>query len=166
MIRLATTFSVFALLCSGMACSSSDSDEDHSGASSGAHASSSGSGSAETGSCSGTATSSGGSSSSSGANSQVLEAPTLDGVAKMAGALHVTWTNPAAECESIVGERKATMANGMVMEEYKVAFTVPGEADNKHDTTATDDMTYTYRLRCKSGADESPYSNELSGNPN
>ena len=95
----------------------------------------------------------------------VVKAPKVDEVAKMAGALHVMWTNAEAACDAIEGERQAKMSDGTIMEKYKVAFTVPGEADNKHDTTATDAMTYTYRLRCKKGTTYSAYSNELSGNP-
>jgi hypothetical protein len=95
----------------------------------------------------------------------VLKAPKIDMIMKMMGALHVTWTNAEASCDSVEGERQATMSDGSVMENYKVVFTVPGEADNKHDTTATDAMKYTYRLRCKKGTTYSPYSNEMSGTP-
>lgn len=83
----------------------------------------------------------------------------------MMGALHVMWANPAVGCESIELERKATMADGTVHEEYAVAFTLPGAADNKHDTAATEDMDYTYRLRCKIGGTYSKYSNEMTQNP-
>lgn len=83
----------------------------------------------------------------------------------MMGALHVMWTNPEAGCDSIEVERKAAMADGSVHEPYAVAFTLPGAADNKHDTTATDDMDYTYRLRCKKSDKYSTYSNEVSKNP-
>lgn len=83
----------------------------------------------------------------------------------MMGGLHVMWTNAETACDSIVGERKAEMADGTVHEQYKQAFSVPGEADNKHDTTATADMKYTYRLRCKKGDAVSAYSNEMGGNP-
>jgi hypothetical protein len=93
------------------------------------------------------------------------KAPTIDGIMKMAGALHVMWTNPTPACDTIEGERQATMADGSIMEKYKVVFTVPGEADNKHDTTATDAMTYSYRLRCKKGGTYSAYSNEMTGKP-
>ena len=95
----------------------------------------------------------------------VPKAPTIDTVAQMQGALHVMWTNPTPACETIEGERQATMSDGSVMEKYKVAFTVPGEADNKHDTTATDAMTYSYRLRCKTGSQYSAYSNVVAGTP-
>lgn len=125
------------------------------------------------GGSSGTASSSGGSSSgdttsstsSSGSAATTLKAPKIDEVAKMMGALHVMWTNDQADCDSIVGERKAEMSDGSTMEKYKVVFTVPGEADNKHDTSATEDMKYTYRLRCKKGDAFSDYSNEMGLNP-
>lgn len=94
-----------------------------------------------------------------------LKAPTVTDIMKMMGALHVTWTNNDTTCDSVEGERQAQMSDGSVMEKYKVVFTVPGEADNKHDTTATDNMKYTYRLRCKKGTVYSDYSNEMSANP-
>ena len=93
------------------------------------------------------------------------KAPTIQTVAKMQGALHVMWANPTPACDTVEGERQATMADGTVMEKYKVVFTVPGEADNKHDTSATAAMTYSYRLRCKVGTAFSSYSNEKSGSP-
>jgi hypothetical protein len=93
------------------------------------------------------------------------KAPQIATVAKMMGALHVMWTNPTTACDTIEGERQAKMPDGTIMEKYKVVFTLPGEANNKHDTTATDAMTYTYRLRCKTGTLYSVYSNEMSGTP-
>ncbi len=93
------------------------------------------------------------------------KAPKMNEVIKMVGGLHVTWTNNEASCDAVEGERQAQMADGTVMEKYKVVFSVPGSADNKHDATATEDMKYTYRLRCKKGSSYSDYSNELSGNP-
>ena len=94
-----------------------------------------------------------------------LKAPAITDIMKMMGGLHVTWTNNDTTCDAVEGERQAQMADGSVMEKYKVVFSVPGEADNKHDATATDNMKYTYRLRCKKGSTFSAYSNEMSGNP-
>jgi hypothetical protein len=94
-----------------------------------------------------------------GGDASAPEAPALKSVAKMMGALHVTWTNPASGCDTIEGERKTAT------DPYALAFTVPGEADNKHDTAATAATTYTYRLRCKKGGVYSAYSAEMSGNP-
>jgi hypothetical protein len=89
-----------------------------------------------------------------------IGAPTLDKIMKMTGGLHVFWSNPAGvECDTIEGERKTPTTD------YKVAFTVPGSVDNKHDATATEKTTYTYRLRCKVGNDYSDYSNEKTGSP-
>jgi hypothetical protein len=93
------------------------------------------------------------------------QAPKVNSIAKMMDALHVMWTNKETSCDTIDGERQAQMSDGSVMEKYKVVFSVPGDADNKHDTTATADMKYTYRLRCKKGTTYSDYSNEMSGNP-
>ena len=148
------------LVCLVAACSSEDTTP--------TPTSSSSSGTAGSSTSSGGASSSGhstsGSTSSSGAATASLKAPKVDMVEKMMGALHVMWTNNETSCDTIELERQATM-DTMVHEKYKVVASLPGEADNKHDTTATEDMTYTYRLRCKKGADYSPYSNEMSGNP-
>ena len=94
-----------------------------------------------------------------GATSGTLQAPKLSMISPMEGALHVMWTNKQDDCDTIEGERKTDT------DPYAVAFTVPGEADNKHDMSATKDTTYTYRLRCKKGDAYSEYSNEMSRNP-
>lgn len=91
--------------------------------------------------------------------STTLAAPVLTDVMKMAGALHVTWKNVQTDCDSVDVERKTDTGD------YKVAYTVPGTVNNKMDTAATMNMTYTYRVRCKKGAEYSPYSNEMSKNP-
>lgn len=149
------------------ACSSEDTDG----------STSSSSGSPSTGSTSGssssnTSSSSGGSkngsntsSSGSSGGATDISSPTITAVNKMMGALHVKWTNPDPECENIEIERQAEMPDGTIHEKYEVVFTVPGTADNKHDTTATDDMKYSYRLRCKNGSKYSSYSDVKSGNP-
>lgn len=87
------------------------------------------------------------------------EAPMLTEVTPMEGALHLRWMNMQTDCDSVEAESK------MEGTDYAVAFNVPGSADNSMDTKATDDMLYTYRLRCKKGAQASPYSNEMSANP-
>jgi hypothetical protein len=109
--------------------------------------------------------SSGGNSTAGAGESSEPTAPTIADVMKMDGSLHVTWKNVDTSCDSVQGERQAKMADGSIMESYKVVFTVPAEADNKHDTSASDDMEYTYRLRCKKGSTYSAYSNEVSKNP-
>jgi hypothetical protein len=62
-------------------------------------------------------------------------------------------------------ERRSAQGNGLVVDEYKVIFTLPGSADNQMDDAATADLTYTYRLRCKTNGAYSDYSNEMSRNP-
>lgn len=85
--------------------------------------------------------------------------PQLRGLMKMAGALHVQWTLPTNPCDAVEVERKAGAA------EFAVAYTLPGDVDNKHDAAASTDAMYTYRLRCKRGEAYSSYSNEMSANP-
>ncbi len=93
------------------------------------------------------------------------KSPTISMVMKMTGGLHVMWTNGEKACDTIEGERKANASDGTEKAAYAVVFTVPGEADNKHDATATAALKYTYRLRCKKGGTYSAYSNEMSGTP-
>jgi hypothetical protein len=99
------------------------------------------------------------------AASPTIAAPTLVAVDGMEGALHVSWNLPKEACDSIEAERKAEMSGGMVMDQYKVVFSAPSGSEDHMDGTATDDMTYTYRLRCKVGSQYSKYSNEMGGNP-
>lgn len=84
--------------------------------------------------------------------------PTLDQLMKMAGALHVMWTNNQS-CDFVVGERKTGSTD------YVQIFSVKGTIDNKMDSAASADDEYTYRLRCKVGDNFSVYSNELTRNP-
>ena len=144
-----------------LACSS----EDKTSSSSGSPGSSSGT----SGTSGSAAASSGGASGTSGTSgtpaAEAPLAPKLDQVAQMAKVLHVMWTNPATKCDSIEGERQAQMPDGTVMENYKVAFTVAGDIDNKMDTGAAEQMKYTYRLRCKVKSTYSPYSNEAGETP-
>ncbi len=88
-----------------------------------------------------------------------LQAPQLDQLMKMAGALHVFWTNVQPDCDSVRLERSTDAAA------WAERFTLPGTADNKMDATATANVTYTFRLRCEKGGAFSEYSNELSMNP-
>lgn len=96
---------------------------------------------------------------SDGTSTSKLQAPMLLHVVPMDGALHVKWMNMQDDCDTVEGE---SMMEGMG---YDGAFSVPGSVDNKMDAAATDDMMYTYRLRCKKGANVSEYSNEMSANP-
>jgi hypothetical protein len=96
----------------------------------------------------------------SGGTENPIGAPELTDIVKMAGSLHVVWDLPSeTKCDSIEGERKTET------EPYAVVWTVRGSVDNKHDGDATENTTYTYRVRCKVGAAYSDYSNELGKNP-
>ncbi len=89
-----------------------------------------------------------------------LAPPTLTALAKMAGGLHVNWKNGQKDCEGIEAQRKSSA------DDFKVIFTVPGAANNKHDGVGlTAGTPYTYRLRCKKGDAYSAYSNEMTGTP-
>lgn len=83
----------------------------------------------------------------------------LKSVEKMDGALMLYWMNMEAGCTTVEGERKE--GSGA----FAPVFSVPGEVDNKHDTTATKDEKYTYRLRCLKESTASAYSGEVSMNP-
>ncbi|HVX97480.1 MAG TPA: hypothetical protein VHK47_21380 [Polyangia bacterium] len=119
--------------------------------------------------CGAAACGSSGSSASSdgGGDAQVsssLLAPVLDTLkpvpadAGMPG-LHVGWTNQTAGCDAVEGWRKDALAP------YAIVFTEPGTARSHDDFTATQNVNYTYRLRCKKGGAVSEYSSELSANP-
>lgn len=75
-----------------------------------------------------------------------LEAPVLMEVVPMEGALHLMWMNMQKDCTSVDAERKSGSGT------YEPAFSVPGALDNKMDAAATENLTYTYRLRCKKGS--------------
>lgn len=88
-----------------------------------------------------------------------LKAPTIDSVNKMAGALHVFWTNAETTADEVVLERKTSTVP------YVIVATLPGDSDNLHDVDANQATMYTYRVRCKKGSAYSPYSKEKSGSP-
>lgn len=146
---------LFALGCSDSD-HGSDSNDPHAGhsAGSGGSAGSSGAGGSVAGSAGGGASGAAGT-----PGTAAPLAPTLTELMPMTGALHVMWTNNEPACDTIEGERKSPT------EDFKVVFSVPGEADNKHDGTATEPVEYTYRLRCKKGDQVSPYSAEMTGKP-
>lgn len=92
--------------------------------------------------------------------SDLPEAPVLDTVAALHGALHLFWTNVTRDCDSVEIERKTESAP------YGLAFSVPGFNEDHSDDSATDGSTlYTYRLRCKRGGVLSDYSEEQSRTP-
>jgi hypothetical protein len=91
----------------------------------------------------------------------VLLAPVLVSLMPMHGGLHVMWENKQAGCDAIQGERKDAADL-----DFKLLFTIPdGTVDNKHDATVASGKTYTYRVRCKKGAEFSVYSNEIKASP-
>lgn len=94
--------------------------------------------------------------------SQAALAPKLVSVEPMVGSLHVSWQNQSA-CDVIELER--TNPGTPMMASFTLLYKLPGAADNKHDATATQPLTYTYRARCARGGQYSAYSNELSGDP-
>lgn len=94
-----------------------------------------------------------------GSSSGALQAPMLMKCMPMEGALHLEWMNMQKDCDSVEAERM------MHSNPFEVVFSVPGSVDNKMDGTATEDMDYTYRLRCKKGDKYSDYSNEMMANP-
>jgi hypothetical protein len=98
---------------------------------------------------------------SSAADANALPAaPTIASISQMAGGLHVVWKNNQKDCDKVQGERKSAA------EPYKVVFSVPGSADNKHDASGLVAGTeYTYRLRCVKGDAMSDYSAEKAGTP-
>jgi hypothetical protein len=76
-----------------------------------------------------------------------------------AGTLTITWTNEETDCDNVEGWRKDAL------DPYAVVFTVSGQTTAQDDPGATGNFNYTYKLRCKRGADYSPYSFEESANP-
>lgn len=120
-----------------------------------------GGGTMTTGSTTGSTTSSTTGATTSTGSQNMLQAPVIDMVEALHGGLHVFWTNVQTDCDSVEAERRDG-ADAM----FQVVFTVPGTVDNNADDMANDPMVeYTYRLRCKKGADYSPYSNEMSATP-
>ena len=93
------------------------------------------------------------------AQTSTVQAPMMESVQKMGGALMVAWMNMDAGCSAIEGERKDGAGA------FVLSFSLPGDAESKHDTAASGDMTYVYRLRCKKGNSYSPYSDEMGMNP-
>lgn len=84
--------------------------------------------------------------------------PKLTEIMKMAGGLHVMWELPE-RCDGVELERKEPT------KDFAVAYELPGTVNNKHDGLATEDVSYTYRARCKVDAGHTEYSNEMSANP-
>lgn len=99
--------------------------------------------------------------SSSAAPSMDPQAPQLDTVGALHGALHVFWTNVTTDCDAIEIERKTEM-----MPTFAPLLSVAGDIEDQADDSATNyDMVYTYRLRCQRDGVFSPYSDEGSRKP-
>jgi hypothetical protein len=90
---------------------------------------------------------------------EALAPPVLDGLMRMDGGLHVTWTNVESGCSAIVGERSR---DGGV---WAVAFRAPGAYDNLHEGGLDAGVLYSYRLRCEKAGRVSKASNEKSALP-
>jgi hypothetical protein len=96
---------------------------------------------------------------SGGTSSGPPQAPVMQSVEPMQGALHVVWENVTPDCETIELDRKKDA------EAYMLAYTLIGQATSQHDTQATAPGTYCYKARCTKGDLVSPDSNELCGTP-
>lgn len=94
-----------------------------------------------------------------GGAANVPETPQLVMVKPMAGVLHVEWST-TPPCDFIEAERKDDQHPT-----YAHAFEVTGDKTSHMDGDAAMNMTYTYRLQCKVGAQLSGYSNEMGANP-
>jgi hypothetical protein len=93
-----------------------------------------------------------------GGPSGSAEAPRLLEAAPFSLVIKITW-EIKSPCDAIEGERKTEV------DPYEAIFEVPGTDTVYVDAEATDDQAYTYRLRCRRGADVSAYSNEKTANP-
>lgn len=87
-----------------------------------------------------------------------LEAPVLEEVLPTAKMLRVRWSL-SSSCDAIDGERRTDTVT------YIPVFTTSGTDTNFVDDEATENQTYTYRVRCVRGDEVSDYSNQLGGNP-
>lgn len=94
------------------------------------------------------------------AGGETLEAPIFDTLKPNASkTLTVGWTNVQKDCDGVEAWRKDAL------DPYVVVFTAPGTASSQDDPGATQNINYTYKLRCKKGSSYSPFSYELSANP-
>ncbi len=84
--------------------------------------------------------------------------PILMEVAPFAGMIRVSWQYKSP-CDEIEGERRTPTT------EFVPVFTAPGTDTATIDPDAYENITYSYRLRCKRGDAYSEYSNEKIGNP-
>lgn len=88
------------------------------------------------------------------------EAPVMKSLAKMSGALHVSWSNVTADCDAVHLSRNE---NGG---EYGEIKKLAGTATSQHDTGANDSsVTYCYTASCERAGLFSVESNEKCGSP-
>jgi len=84
----------------------------------------------------------------------------MKSVAKMSGALHVTWQNVTTDCDAVHLLRNEDGAA------FAEAYTLAGSATSKHDTQAASGATtYCYKAQCDRGGVMSAESNEKCGSP-
>ena len=85
--------------------------------------------------------------------------PTLVGVEKLSGALHVTWTLNDTGLTNVFLFRKKDAGA------YAKAYTLPGTATSQHDMGAMAGSTYCYQVQTVKGGVMSDLSNEKCGTP-
>ena len=85
--------------------------------------------------------------------------PQIAAVAKMGGALHVSWKLNDTGLTSVELWRKKATGD------YAVAYTLPGSATSQHDMQATDSAQYCYKVMTHRDSDMSDMSNEMCGTP-
>lgn len=154
-IIIALFSTVIALV--GCADDTNDADTEATAGSGGSHSGGSGhtGGSVATGGSSGTDATGG----QAGDTSGPPQAPVMDSVSPLAGALHVAWTNVTLDCDRI--ELWKNQDGG----DFVLAYTLVGEAEAQHDEDVVPSSTYCYKARCVKGDETSPDSNEECGTP-
>jgi hypothetical protein len=160
MKKLILAFLLSSAATSSLASCDNDTDEpetENTAGSSGSHSGGSGhtGGSSATGGGSGTDATGG----QAGGTGGPPQAPVMDSVSPLAGALHVAWTNVTLDCDRI--ELLKNQDGG----DFMVAYTLVGEAEAQHDEDVVPSSTYCYKARCVRGDETSPDSNEECGTP-
>ncbi len=101
----------------------------------------------------------GGGAGGGGGASAEPQAPVMQSVEPLEGALHVMWMNVTLDCDAIELDRNKDGGA------FTTAYTLAGQADSQHDSMATAPGTYCYKARCIKGDLTSPDSNEVCGTP-
>lgn len=95
-----------------------------------------------------------------GGSATAPAAPTMESVMKMAGSLHVAWTNNEDDCDKVLLYRNED--GGAFLLEYTLA----GAATDQHDAEASDSAKeYCFKARCERDDIASEDSNEKCGTP-